>query len=69
MKVVDSYRSGKMFVVVVGADDPSELDRGATATLACSYAKKRGYKKAYNVADIKCFGQNRLSTRKFTFEK
>jgi hypothetical protein len=68
MKVIKAFRNNGL-TVVVGADDPQELNQNGAANVAVKEANKRGYKEAVDVGEIKTFGQNRLAERKFYFRR
>jgi hypothetical protein len=68
MKVVKTFRNHGL-TVVIGADDPMELQENRAANMAVKEAGKRGYNEAVDVGQVQTFGQNQLAERKFYFKR
>lgn len=71
LSVVDKrvVGGGAYMTVVLGANDPMELDSEEAMNLAKKTAKKQGFHKVNGYGDIKVNGQNELALRKFHYRK
>ena len=69
IRIIETKLKGRNLVVVVGADDPSELDTNKAIEVASKEAKRKGYKEALDLSSIRTFGQNNLAKRKFYYGK
>jgi hypothetical protein len=68
MKVIKAFKNNGL-TVVIGADDPQELQENKAANMAVKAATKKGYNEAIDVGEVRTYGQNRLAERKFYFKR
>lgn len=59
----------RLYIVVIGADDPSDLQKPEVKEIADKEAKKAGYNVFVDKGEIRTFGQNSLAERKFFYRR
>lgn len=68
-KVIRDEKLNGLYSVVVGADDPMDLQGREAEETAKKHAKRKGYSDMVDNGEIRTFGQNKLAERKFFFRK
>lgn len=71
VKVIRDEKLNGLYSVVVGADDPMDLQGREAEETAKKHAKRKGYSESEMIdnGEIRTFGQNKLAERRFFFRK